>query len=102
VQLAWRGSPTPPATKGLSVRFTDSSNKSVNIVAGESSFEGGTSAKVADSPPADWQTARVDLWKLFKQPVRIRSMSLGAVAGPGSFDQILFARDEQALEKLNP
>lgn len=63
--------------------------------------EGILPQKLGDLPTQAWETVRVDLWRLYKKPVRIRSMSLGCAGGPVAFDQILLAREERDLPAKN-
>jgi hypothetical protein len=56
--------------------------------------------KVADRPPAEWKTVRVDLWAVFKRSVRIRGMRLASTGGPAAFDQILLGRAEEDLPRV--
>ncbi|MCL2701061.1 MAG: PQQ-binding-like beta-propeller repeat protein [Phycisphaerae bacterium] len=96
-QFAWKAG--DEKTKGVSITFVAADNKSVTFHAAETKAELGAKEKVADSVPADWTVVRVDLWKHFGGPVRIQSMTLGAVGGPGYFDQILLGKTEEALPK---
>jgi len=96
-QFAWKAG--DEKTTGASIKFVAADNKSVVLFAGSTREELGAKEKVADSVPSDWTVVRVDLWKLFGQPVRIQAMSLGAVGGVACFDQILLGKTEEALPK---
>jgi hypothetical protein len=57
--------------------------------------------KMGDVPPQSWETVRVDLWEVYRKPVRIRSMSLAAAGGAAGYDQILLAREEKDLPPIS-
>jgi hypothetical protein len=59
--------------------------------------EGSILRKIADRPPAQWETVRVDLWEFYKKPVRLRSMSLACTGGAVAFDRIILGREEKDL-----
>jgi outer membrane protein assembly factor BamB len=59
--------------------------------------EGSIPKKISDAPPREWETVRLDLWEIYKKPVRIRSMSAGCQGGPVAFDQIVLGRREADL-----
>jgi hypothetical protein len=40
----------------------------------------------------------MDLWKVFKKPVRIRGLHLASTGGPAAFDQILLGRAVKDFE----
>lgn len=89
VQFAWRA--LAPETKGMTLRL------------GSAGFHAGTftpfelcqPVKVADTPPGKWETVRVDMWKVFKAPTRIRTMFLSSLGGPAAMDQILLGRSPE-------
>jgi len=56
--------------------------------------------KVADAVPREWKVVRVDLWDVFKKPVRVRGMQLSAPGGSAAFDQILLGRREKDLPPI--
>jgi hypothetical protein len=91
-----------PGTKGIALRLDgESYGKAVSLYAGQYRTEDGVVAKkVADAPPREWQVVRVDLWDLFKKPLRIRGLRLASPGGPAAFDQILLSRAESALPTM--
>jgi outer membrane protein assembly factor BamB len=96
LEFAWRA--LAPETKGLTLRLAEAHFGGVAFYAGqETKFEGATTKQLAASPPQDWQVVRVDLWDLFKRPMRIGSLGLGARGGPAAFDRIRLARTERDL-----
>jgi hypothetical protein len=48
--------------------------------------------------PGEWQTVRVDLWKLLQKPARIQTMYLAARGGAVGFDEIVLGRSEADLD----
>src|SRR5262249_29210734 len=58
---------------------------------------GAGGKKVAARPPAEWQVVRMDLWKVFKKPVRIRGLHLASTGGPAALDQVLLGRAAKDL-----
>jgi outer membrane protein assembly factor BamB len=101
LQFSWR-SPSPGA-KGLMLALSGANyGEKALFHAGSFQKEDGIlPRKIADGPPQSWETVRVDLWDLYRKPVRIRSMSLAALGGPAAFDQILLAREEKDLPPKN-
>jgi outer membrane protein assembly factor BamB len=99
LQFAWRA--LEPGTRGISLRLDGDGHASTHAVtfhAGEYDHANSPNPKkLADAPPAEWRVERVDLWQVFKKPVRIRSMRLGSPGGSAAFDQILLARTEKDL-----
>ena len=99
LQFAWRA--TASETKGIALRIGGAS-----IYAGAGAlFEGAPVAgapakKLADAPPRHWQVVTVDLWELFKKPVRLRAMDLVSAGGPAAFDQILLKRTDDTVPPL--
>jgi hypothetical protein len=55
--------------------------------------------KVAEAPPPDWQVVRVDLWDLYRHPLRVRALCLAASGGGAAFDRILLGRTKEDLER---
>lgn len=49
--------------------------------------------QVAATPPRNWQIVRVDLWDIFRRPIRVQAMSLMSQGGGAGFDRILLKRD---------
>jgi outer membrane protein assembly factor BamB len=96
LQFAWRA--PAPGTSGIGLQLDDGGPDAVVLYAG--ALPPGLAAnarKVADSPPREWQVVRVDLWEVFKKPVRVRGMRLSAPGGSAAFDQILLGRAEKDL-----
>ena len=70
----------------------------VDIVAGQHSPTAGVAVrKVADAPPREWAVVSVDLWDVFKKPLRIQAMGLIAAGGAAAFDQILLKRAPEVV-----
>jgi outer membrane protein assembly factor BamB len=96
LQFAWRA--LAAGTRGISLRLDGepANTYSVTLYAGERPRgEGLKLRKVADEPPREWTVVRVDLWEVFKAPVRIRGMALSSPGGSAAFDQVLLARTEK-------
>ncbi len=55
---------------------------------------------ITDTPPQKWTVVRVDLWDMYKKPIRLQSMSIGAVGGGAAFDQIVLGRTEADLPPI--
>ena len=86
LQWAWKA--LSPQTRGITFEMGDRAWH-----AGESgAHPSRTMIKLADTPPRDWKTERIDLWEVFKQPTRVRSMFLHTKGGPGGFDQVVLGR----------
>jgi outer membrane protein assembly factor BamB len=98
LQFAWRA--LEPQTRGMLLRVDgDGFRRSVSCYAGEYKPEDDAlPRKSADTPPAEWQVVRVDLWDVFRKPVRIHGLRLGSTGGAAAFDQILLGRTEKDLE----
>jgi hypothetical protein len=96
LQFAWRAA---PETKGIALRIGHGhASDAVDLVAGEHSPTAGVLVrKVADAPPREWTVVSVDLWDVFKKPVRIQAMGLISVGGPAAFDQILLQRGPEVV-----
>jgi outer membrane protein assembly factor BamB len=92
LEFAWRA--LSAGARGLALRIDgDGYGHSATFAAGEAKPEdGATLRKVAEAPPREWSTVRVDLWEVFKKPVRVRGLRLSAIGGDGAFDRILLAR----------
>ena len=95
LQFAWRA--LAPGTKGIAFRLDNGAQDVVTLVAGKRP-PGAGGKKVAARPPAEWQVVRMDLWKVFKKPVRIRGLHLASTGGPAAFDQILLGRAVKDFE----
>jgi hypothetical protein len=96
LQFAWRV--LAPGTKGIGLQVDDGGADGVMIHAGAFPPGGATRArKVADEPPREWRVVRVDLWEVFRKPVRVRGLRLDSVGGPAAFDQVLLAQSEKDL-----
>jgi outer membrane protein assembly factor BamB len=101
LQFAWK---RLPGTTGMSLWVGDAwPGAGFAIVAGDPGPRPGAIAtwRAAPAPPDEWQTVRVDLWKLWHdKPMRIRALELAAVGGGALFDQILLGRTEADLERV--
>jgi outer membrane protein assembly factor BamB len=99
LQFAWRA--LAPGTKGMVLRVDDGGPVAVTVLAGERPPGEVVSnpRKVADKPPTEWKVVRIDLWEVFKKPVRIRGMRLASTGGPAAFDQILLGRTAEDLPR---
>jgi hypothetical protein len=87
LQWAWKA--LASGTRGLTFEI----DNTFALHAGENgAHPSRTPIKIADAPPREWKTERVDLWELFKRPVRFHGFSLHAVGGAGGFDQIALGR----------
>jgi outer membrane protein assembly factor BamB len=97
LQFAWKA--LGPTTKGIALRLDNGAHDAVTVLAGDRPpGEIVTNArKVADRAPREWTVVRIDLWEVFKRPVRIRGMRLGSAGGPAAFDQVLLGRTEKDL-----
>jgi outer membrane protein assembly factor BamB len=97
LQFAWRA--LAPETKGMLLQLgAQQYGDKLDLYAGTyTPGDGVRPKKVADAPPRDWQVVRVDLWEVFKKPVRIQSLALGSRGGAAAFDQIVLGRTEKDL-----
>ena len=98
LQFAWKA--LAPETKGVTLRIAPDQGGGIAFHAGAPTpFEMAKQQKIADAPPAEWIVVRVDLWQALGKPARIRSLGIGAIGGPGAFDQILLGRSEGDLPR---
>jgi hypothetical protein len=96
LEFAWKAA--SPETRGLSLRVGPHHGGGIVFHAGDvTHFESVLESKQADTPPTQWRTVRIDLWKLNGKPFSIRSLSLGAIGGGALFDHIRLARAEADL-----
>jgi hypothetical protein len=96
LQFAWRA--LVPSTKGVSLQLSNGAQDVVRVYAGEPPpGEVPHSRKAADKAPTEWSVVRLDLWEVFKKPVRIRAMRLASPGGSAAFDQIVLGRTEKDL-----
>jgi outer membrane protein assembly factor BamB len=87
LQWAWKA--LSPETRGLTFEV----DNTFALHAGENgAHPSRTPIKLADAPPREWKTERVDLWELFKRPARFHGFSFHTVGGAGGFDQIVLGR----------
>lgn len=103
LQFAWKA--LTPETTGMSMLLARPwPGEGCSICAGSIRWPEGIQAvkKVADKPPLEWQVVRVDLWELFKRPLRIQCLGLQSVGGGAAFDQILLARSAEDLAAVQP
>jgi outer membrane protein assembly factor BamB len=101
LQFSWRALSADAKGISLSIWGAQYGERALFHSGEPSKEEGIIPRKMGDAPPQKWETLRVDLWGVYKKPVRIRSMSLGCVNGPVAFDQILLAREEKDLPAKN-
>jgi hypothetical protein len=101
LQFAWKGLKTGSTSAYLQLQGTgDVSPQAVTLYAGKAIPEGTPNPnKVADTVPREWRVVRIDLWNVFKKPVRIRGLRLSSTGGPTSFDQIVLGRTEKDLPR---
>lgn len=99
-QFAWKAG--GPQTKGMAVRIGGNAHHlKAELFAGSTTpFDGGKRVKIADAPPSEWKTVRVDLWNLLQAPTRIQSVEFRTTGGPMLFDQLLLGRTEADLPPL--
>ncbi len=99
-QFAWKS--LSAKTRGIALRLDgEAYGNSLICYAGDFTPQpGAMSRKIAGVPPEDWRGIRIDLWEVFKKPVRIRAMRLSSREGPAAFDQILLGRTEKDLPPL--
>src|SRR5262249_22236517 len=98
LQFAWKA--LAPDTRGINLRLDGepANTHAVTVYAGDSPpGQPLNPRKVADAVPREWTVVRVDLWEVFKKPVRIRGMQLAAPGGSAAFDQVLLGRTEKDL-----
>jgi hypothetical protein len=65
---------------------------------GVKGFDGDVKRVLAAAPPLEWAVVRVDLWRAFGRPVRVRTLALEAVGGPAEFDRVRLGRTEADLK----
>ena len=90
LELAWKAG--GPETKSIALKLTCAAGETVTAYAGAAPAD-GNAKKLADNPPTDWTTARMDLWEAFKKPVRIQGMSLMCSGGAAWFDSIVLKKE---------
>jgi outer membrane protein assembly factor BamB len=97
LQFAWRA--TSPQTRGIALQVGSTEfGQQVAAHCGEyQPADGVLPRKVAAAPPAEWQVVRVDLWEVFRRPVRIQALALSSLGGGAAFDQVLLGRTEKDL-----
>jgi len=99
LQFAWKA--LTPETKSAYLQLVgdgDAHTHALTVYAGPSApADAPNPYKAADALPGDWQVVRVDLWDVFKKPVRIRAMRLSSHGGSAAFDQVLLGRAEKDL-----
>jgi hypothetical protein len=93
VQWSWKA--LSPDVTGATVQL-DNLRLHAGQVSGEAHIPAHEVGKVV---PAEWQTVRVDLWELYKKPVKIQTLYLGAQGGPVGFDAILLGRTPADLDR---
>ena len=97
LQFSWRS--TAPQAKAISLALSGAhyGEKAVFHAGAPPKEDGTLPRKIADAPPPTWETVRVDLWDLYRKPVRIRSMSLSSAGAAAAFDRVLLAREKKDL-----
>jgi outer membrane protein assembly factor BamB len=101
LQFAWKALAENTRTIALRLDGEPANTYTVTLFAGESpSWSPLNPRKVADPVPREWKVVRVDLWEVFKKPVRIRGMQLSAPGGSAAFDQVLLGRSEKDLPPI--
>jgi outer membrane protein assembly factor BamB len=103
LQFAWKAA--SPKTTGMSLLLGRAwPGGGYNIVAGKAAWSEGVLAtrKISDNPPTDWQVVRMDLWDLYKKPLRVQALSLLAIGGGAVFDQVLLGWTEADLRRVMP
>ena len=96
------GRPLTPATTGMSLLIGRTwPEGGYAFEAGAQPWPRGRAGQqeVAEDPPRDWQVVRVDLWDLYRHPVRIRALNLAASGGGAAFDRILLGRTKEDLDR---
>lgn len=97
LQFAWRAQ--SPGAKGVTLALSGAhyGEKALFHAGSFPKEDGILPRKIGEAPPQAWETVRVDLWELYKKPVRVRAMSMSCAGGAVAFDQILLARSEKDL-----
>jgi hypothetical protein len=84
----------------LTLRLGPHHGGGVALCAGKATpFEGAVAVEQSAMSPAQWETVRVDLWKLHGQPFAVRGLSLGSTGDGALFDRLRFARSEEDLNQ---
>ncbi len=98
LQFAWRAH--SPKTRGIVFELGSMQYGQVlGMYCGEyKARDGVIGMQWKQDVPQEWQVVRVDLWKVFKKPVRIRQMGFAAIGGGAYFDQVLLGRTEKDLD----
>jgi outer membrane protein assembly factor BamB len=103
LQFAWKG--LSPKTTGMSLLVGRAwPGGALNIATGRYQWPEGVLAtrQVSDKIPMEWEVVRVDLWDLYKKPLRIQALGLGTTGGGAAFDQILLGRTPEDLDRVKP
>jgi hypothetical protein len=101
LQFAWKALAPGTRSIGLRLEGEPANTYSVMLFAGENPLgQPLNPRRVADAVPREWKVVCVDLWEVFKKPVRIRGMELSAPGGSAAFDQILLGRRERDLPPI--
>jgi hypothetical protein len=98
LQFAWRA--LAPQTRGVTLHVGGEPGALASVHAGEMSKPDGwasTPVKIAEAVPREWTVVRLDLWDVFKKPVRVQQIGFGCVGGPAAFDAVLLGRTEKDL-----
>jgi hypothetical protein len=93
LQFAWKA--LDAKTTGITIRIDGmafNAGKPTNIMS-------VNPKKVADTPPTEWTTVRIDLWDYLKRPATIDMMAIAAEGGPAAFDHVVLGRSEGDLPK---
>jgi outer membrane protein assembly factor BamB len=97
LQFCWRAQSADAKGITLSLWGANYGERALFHAGPPAKEEGSLPRKMGDLPPQKWETVRVDLWEIYKKPVRIRSLALACAGGAVAFDQILLARDAKDL-----
>jgi hypothetical protein len=99
LQFAWKA--TSPDTKGITLQVGELRyGVQVGVHCGEyKPADGVKPKKVGDAVPRGWQVVRIDLWDVFRQPIRVQALRLKCSGGGAAFDQVLLGRTEEDLPR---
>jgi len=100
LEFSWKA--LSEKTGGITLHVGPGHQGHLAVVAGEpAKFWISKTLRVADRPPRDWQTVRVDLWKEWGKDFLVRSLSIAALGGGAAFDRIRLARSAEDLDDTN-
>lgn len=102
LQFAWKA--LSPGIKSIEMLIGNPfPGPGVSLVAGDYKAVEGVlvEKKIADAPPTQWKTVRVDMWELAKKPLDVQCIILRGIGGAAAFDQIVLGRTEADLPPQN-